>query len=77
MPFAARLLYLHHVRKTERNAYLRSHYNLFLTKQDIETFRKEYGDDNGTAYLLGTFEYKDIKENVEHQNIKSNHQDNK
>lgn len=77
MPLAARLLYLHHVRKTERNAYIRSHYNLFLTQQDIETFRREYGDDNGTANLLGTFEYKDIKENIEHQNIKSNNQDNK
>lgn len=57
-----RLLYRHHVIRTERKAYQLSNYNLFLTRQDIRTFEKKYSNNQKNNYLLGTFEFKSVPE---------------
>lgn len=47
------------VRHEERNAYKYSDFNLFLTSQDMATFRKMFGETCGKNALLGTFDYRD------------------
>ncbi len=53
-----KLLYLHHVIKWEQKAYLNSNLNLFLTKQDMSTFKEMYGNCRGKNFVIGAFEYK-------------------
>lgn len=53
-----RLLFLHHVVRNEKKAYQKSDVNLFLTKQDLDTFKKVYKRSVGNNAVIGTFEYK-------------------
>ena len=47
------------VKHEERNAYIYSDLNLFLTQQDKEAFSQLYGYTKAICGLLGTFDYKD------------------
>lgn len=49
------------VRHEERNAYIHSDFNLFLTKQDMEAFAKNYGSTKAANCLIGTFDYKEAR----------------
>ncbi len=42
--------------KNEKQAYQKADMNCFLTKEDIDLFKKHYGDPSSYVYLLGTFE---------------------
>lgn len=58
------------VRYNERKAYTKCNYNVFLTKEDYDTFRTFYGNKN-KGYVIGGFEYDDIREpNFEYQKDK-------
>ena len=46
------------VRKVERDAYIYSDVNLFLTDQDLNLFRQEYGHTSAKNNVVGTFDYK-------------------
>ncbi|MFA7628485.1 MAG: hypothetical protein WCY37_03720 [Candidatus Dojkabacteria bacterium] len=50
--------FMYYIKKTEGAAYLNSDLNLFLTKQDMETFRYVYGNPRGLNYLLGCYDMK-------------------
>ena len=54
-----RMIFLPHVRKLEKEAYLNSDYNLFLTNQDKEKFIKEYGHNQKYNDVIGVFEFSD------------------
>ena len=56
-----RMVLLYHVRNSERKAYYKSDYNLFLTEQDLATFAQQYGNNPKRSFLLGAFEYKKLK----------------
>lgn len=56
-----RTLFLNHVVRWERKSYRYSDLNLFLTKDDMETFHTVYGTSNGICRVLGTFEPKEIQ----------------
>lgn len=47
------------VNKIERNAYLKSDLNCYLTSADRDLFHKYYGNCKGKEYLLGVFEPSD------------------
>lgn len=51
-----KLLFMHHVKSTERNAYLKCSYNIFLTQEDEYLFRKIYGNPFGKATCIGIFD---------------------
>lgn len=53
-------LFLYHISTLERNAYIKSDYNIFLTNDDKLTFEKCYGISSGINSTLGVFEFKDI-----------------
>lgn len=55
-----RALMVHHVRRAEREAFLFSDCNLFLTQQDLDAFLTLYGDNKKTNRVLGTFEFKGL-----------------
>lgn len=57
-----KFFFLHHVVKWEKNAYLNSSINLFLTSQDKDTFAQVYGYNKGKNYIIGAFEYQDYEE---------------
>lgn len=66
-----RNIYRHHVYNLQKNAYKKSDYNLFLTKEDINQCKKEFGTTNGINRLIGVFEFQEIpklgkKEMVKH-----------
>lgn len=48
--------------KAERNAYLLSDCNLFLTQQDMQAFHRYYGECKTSEHLLGVFEFKELPE---------------
>ena len=60
--FFENLLFLHHVRRNERRAYKKSDYNLYLTRQDLNTFKCRYGSTSAINDVLGVVEFKKIKE---------------
>lgn len=66
------LLFLHHVKRWERLAYLNSNVNLFLTSQDRETFKNVYGDTIGTCDVIGAFEFYDYQKVQVNSKITSN-----
>lgn len=68
----ANLLFLHHVKRWERLAYLNSNVNIFLTSQDKETFKNVYGDTNGTCAVIGAFEFYNYKQIQVKDQITSN-----
>ena len=47
------------IRMVERSAYKYSHYNLFLTNQDMVEMRECYGTTSAQNRLIGTFDFKD------------------
>lgn len=49
-------LFMHHVKSTERIAYLKCSYNIFLTKEDKILFRKVYGNPQGKSATIGIFD---------------------
>lgn len=51
-----RFLFMHHVKSTERKAYLNCSYNIFLTKEDETFFRKIYGTPLGRSATIGIFD---------------------
>lgn len=57
-----RTVLLHYVRKAERDSYLQSEYNLFLTQQDMEAFHRLYGESKGKECVIGAFEVKELPE---------------
>lgn len=60
-----KLLYMPHVKRLERNAYMNSALNIFLTQQDLEKFRKVYGECKGRCEVIGVYEYGDyVNQNV-------------
>lgn len=46
------------VKRQERNAYMKSDLNLFLTEQDLRTFEKIYGSTNAKNVVIGTYDFK-------------------
>ena len=54
-----RTLFLPHVRRLEKEAYMNSDYNLFLTNQDKDKFIKEYGQNQKVNDVVGVFEFSD------------------
>lgn len=52
-------LFMRHVRATERNAYLKCSYNIFLTKEDENLFRHVYGNPIGKTSSIGIFDLND------------------
>lgn len=54
-----RIFYSHHVKKSERLAYLGSCANLFFTDSDMKMFKTAYGSSGAKDYLSGGFLYKD------------------
>lgn len=50
-------LLLHLVKKAERQSYMQSDYNLFLTRQDMDAFIELYGNNDSVKGLIGTFEF--------------------
>ena len=54
-----KFLFLHHVIKWERTAYLKSTLNLFLTMHDMNKFHDIYGIGKGKNDLIGVFEFED------------------
>lgn len=60
-----KLLYMPHVKRLERKAYMNSALNLFLTQQDLEKFRDVYGECEGRCEVIGVYEYGDyVNQNV-------------
>lgn len=55
------MLLLPIVRYNERQAFEKCDYNIFLTKEDFDTFKNIYGNKND-GYVIGGFEYGDITE---------------
>lgn len=51
-----RLLFLHHVKSTERKAYLNCSFNVFLTKEDEDLFKQKYGIPLGKSATIGIFD---------------------
>lgn len=51
-----KLLFIRHVRSAEKKAYLKCHYNIFLTKEDEELFRQIYGVPFGKSACIGIFD---------------------
>lgn len=49
------------VKHEEKNAYIYSDINLFLTQQDKDAFSRSYGQTKAINELLGTFDYKSSK----------------
>lgn len=60
-PFRRALL-AHLVVKAEREAYLLSDCNLFLTQQDMQAFHRYYGKCKAAEHILGVFEFKQLPE---------------
>lgn len=56
--------YLGMIKRLEGLSFKESNLNLFLTAQDEQLFRDAYGLEKGNNYILGTFDYKDRKEEV-------------
>lgn len=56
-----RLFFLRHVIKCEKNAFLNSDLNLFLTENDKKKFYDTYGIPYGKSFVIGVFEYYDHK----------------
>lgn len=54
-------LFPYYVIKNEKKAYLRADLNLFLTNQDVATFRNVYGPCHGRIELLGCFEAENVR----------------
>ena len=52
-----RAILMHLVRKAERKAWQQSDYNLFLTNQDLQAFKRLYGPNHATNAVIGTFDY--------------------
>ncbi|MBQ8115739.1 MAG: glycosyltransferase [Prevotella sp.] len=52
-------LFLRHVIKWERTAYINSSLNLFLSSSDKEAFEKAYGPNEGNNAVVGVFEFRD------------------
>lgn len=50
--------YLGIIKDLEKNAFINSSLNLFLTEQDKSTFRRVYGKERNKSSVLGTFDYK-------------------
>ena len=48
------------VMQAERKAYQMSDYNLFLTRQDMETFHRQYGENRSVKAVIGTFEFQPL-----------------
>jgi glycosyltransferase involved in cell wall biosynthesis len=57
-----RTLLMHLVKKAERTAWQLSDYNLFLTRQDLQTFKSLYGENHSINGIIGTFEYNPMPE---------------
>lgn len=57
-----KLIYLRYVKKWEKMAYEKSDLNLFLTGDDMSTFRKVYKNSVGRCAVIGAFEYKDYEQ---------------
>lgn len=57
-----RALMVHHVRRAERESYLMSDFNLFLTQQDMDSFHQLYGKCKGKEGVIGTFEVNNLPE---------------
>ena len=55
-----RVLLLHLVKKAERQSYMLSDYNLFLTRQDMESFSRLYRNNDSVKGVIGTFEFNQI-----------------
>lgn len=66
--FLFRSLFCHHVKKCEKKSYKLSDYNLFLTLQDMKSFKQMYGDNQKHSFLLGTFEFKDLPQIIDYKN---------
>lgn len=56
-----RILFLRHVVNCEKNAFLFSDLNLFLTEQDKQMFHNVYGKPSGQTSVIGVFEFGDSK----------------
>ena len=56
-----RMLLLPQVKRCERNAFLNSDYNIFLTEEDLHTFEQLYGIAHGKNIVGGCFYQKDEK----------------
>lgn len=56
-----RILFLRHVVNCEKNAFLLSDLNLFLTEQDKLKFHEVYGNPTGQSSVIGVFEFGDSK----------------
>lgn len=67
-----RFLFSHVVVKAEREAFLLSDYNLFLTSQDLQTFHRLYGKSESVEGILGTFEFKHLPELKKKETDKNN-----
>lgn len=60
-------VFTRHSYRLQKKAYLRSDYNLFLTQDDIEKCRNEYGVNTSVNELLGVFEFAEIPVYTEHR----------
>lgn len=56
-----RMLFLRHVVNCEKDAFLFSDLNLFLTEQDERKFHEVYGKPSGHSSIIGVFEFGDSK----------------
>lgn len=56
-------LYMGGITKMERNAFLESDLNIFLTKKDLNTLHENYGTPKSKSIYIGCFDYK--KEEVQ------------
>lgn len=54
--------FLYYIKRNEKQAYLNSHINLFLTQYDLNLFEKKYGKSKGQSYVIGIFEPHSPKE---------------
>lgn len=58
-----RTLLLPTVKRNEKVAYKAAYLNIFLTAEDVETFRKQYGNSLGNNIVTGLFEQNQIESN--------------
>ena len=65
-----RMLFLHHVKRAEKQSYLGCDYNVFLTEEDRVLFAKLYGESKTQSIVTGCFEFK--RNNNSNDNINLN-----
>lgn len=71
-----RMMFLRHVRRAEKHSFWECDYNIFLTEEDRNLFKKLYGESKTQSIVTGCFEFKkdaDANEKVNDSSKKNEH----